>query len=158
MRKISSYDKAAVGRRLLHVRKALGRTQAQAAEILDISLSHYSKLEIGVGRMSSQLIFTFCSKLGVREAWLLTGDGEWQDKDGAAGRDMREPGGRYRLRAAPAPSGTALDDALLERVVELALAAKTQKLADRLAADLGLTKPRALATVIRAALAKERDA
>ncbi len=65
-----------IGSRLKILRKAANRTQQEMATSVYISVSHWSKLEGGIGGISEPLIFTICQKLGVSRRWLVDGIGE----------------------------------------------------------------------------------
>jgi transcriptional regulator with XRE-family HTH domain len=65
-----------IGARLSKVRKERRLLQAEVAESLGISASQYSKSEIGARKLGSAAIRSFCSIYGVREDWLLTGNGD----------------------------------------------------------------------------------
>ena len=69
------YDAKGAGTRLRQMRRVLGKTQAEIAALLQISLSHYSKLELGIGRMSRSMIFSVCNKFALNEKWLTDGAG-----------------------------------------------------------------------------------
>lgn len=62
-----------MGNRLSQHRKNLHLTQEQAAEILDISLKHYSELERGITGVSVDVLITISNKLGISIDYLLKG-------------------------------------------------------------------------------------
>ena len=139
-----------LGSRLRYIRKELGWTQARMADSLAISLSHYSKLEIGVGRMSPLLVLALCEKLGVRRDWLKTGAGStWKSN-----RPPEAAGLPPEVRDDGVPYGSPAfrDAASLERIVALAQDPELQKLAAGMAARLGLPRDKALASLIQTAL------
>ena len=146
------YDAKGAGTRLRQMRRVLGKTQAEIAALLQISLSHYSKLELGIGRMSRSMIFSVCNKFALNEKWLTDGAGTmWADP--AAAGEIRDTADAY------GPSGRCgggADLADIERILALAQCPKNQKLADQMAAALGIPKEKSLAVVVRTALAAEK--
>ena len=76
MKKKNASNLEEIGTRLKMIRSRLRKTQTAMAKDLGISLSHYSKLEVGIGGMSRGLIYTFCRLYNVSEAWLVYGEGE----------------------------------------------------------------------------------
>ena len=139
-----------LGSRLRHLRKELGWTQARMADTLAISLSHYSKLEIGVGRMSPLLVFALCEKLGVRREWLKDGSGSpWKNSRAPEGAgvpaEIRDDGAPYGSPRFP-------NGSIVEQVIALALDPELQKLAAGMSTRLGLPQSKALASLIQTAL------
>lgn len=64
-----------IGARMRNIRTINGLRQQQVAEKLSISLSHYSKIEVGLAKASVGLLRRFCSVFKVDESWLETGSG-----------------------------------------------------------------------------------
>lgn len=62
-----------MGKRLSVYRKSLHLTQEQVAEMLDISLKHYSELERGVTGISVDGLISLSDKLGINIDYLLRG-------------------------------------------------------------------------------------
>lgn len=62
-----------MGKRLSVYRKNLHLTQEQVAEMLDISLKHYSELERGVTGISVDGLISLSDKLGINIDYLLRG-------------------------------------------------------------------------------------
>lgn len=62
-----------MGKRLSVYRKSLHLTQEQVAEMLDISLKHYSELERGVTGISVDGLISLSDKLGINIDYLLKG-------------------------------------------------------------------------------------
>ncbi len=64
-----------IGARMRNIRTIHGLRQLQAAEKLSVSLSHYSKVEVGLAKASTGFLRRFCSAFGVDEDWLERGIG-----------------------------------------------------------------------------------
>jgi len=64
-----------ISARLKQLRQAVECSQAEMAARLNISMSHYSKLEIGVGCLGPKLIDTICRMFAASRDWLLYGCG-----------------------------------------------------------------------------------
>lgn len=62
-----------IGKRLRERRKELNITQAEASELLGLSLSFYGQLERGKRRLSLEKILLCRDKLGIDPTYLLTG-------------------------------------------------------------------------------------
>jgi len=73
------FDLKAIGSRMKKVRTRLHKTQAEMAQVLEISLSHYSKLEVGIGGISHGLIHKFCTAFNVDQPWFVYGKGNDPD-------------------------------------------------------------------------------
>lgn len=144
MRQKNTYDKVVVGKRLGLVRNAQGLTQAQVADRLGVSLSYYSKLEVGVGQMSPQLQFTYCSKFGVDQDWLLHG-----------GKDAWQTQAPRRTAKAAADYASAEALARLEQIVALVLTPDNHELAVEMAKRMKISVTRAMAMIVRAVLEQE---
>ena len=74
-----------ISRRIGEIRKALGLTQLEFAEGLNISQTHASALERNSRTIHDRIIKMICFTYGVNEKWLKTGKGEMFEK----GRDFK---------------------------------------------------------------------
>lgn len=63
-----------MGERLREYRKKLNYTQEQTAELLDMSLTYYGKIERGINGLSIEKLLLAHEKLGVDISYLLTGE------------------------------------------------------------------------------------
>ena len=66
--------KQAMGARLYDFRKQNNMTQEQIAELLDISVKHYSELERGLTGISTSGLVSVHDRLGISLDYLLCGD------------------------------------------------------------------------------------
>jgi transcriptional regulator with XRE-family HTH domain len=57
------------------VRNLLQKSQREFAPLLGISLSHYSKLEAGIGGISEKVLYAVAAQAQVSLEWLRTGQG-----------------------------------------------------------------------------------
>ena len=145
--KRDDYDLVAIGQRMKLVRARLRKTQALMAQDLGVSLSHYSKLEVGIGGMSHGLVYTFCRLFGVDQDWFCYGQGDEPvnpidpavAEEAAKGQKANEK----------------ITDENLEKIIELAQNEATNKLADHIASATQIPKVRALAILIREKLQAE---
>lgn len=64
-----------IGTRMRHVRMIRGLRQKQVADQLAVSISHYSKVELGINRCSGNMLQRFCDLFGVDPEWLARGRG-----------------------------------------------------------------------------------
>ncbi len=85
------------GRRLRHVRRLCGLTQASLAERSGISLEHCNKIERGAAAPSLAVIHAFSRALGVEPATLFLPDRDAVDEAGEAGIDWAAVHGRQGL-------------------------------------------------------------
>lgn len=60
-----------------HRKNILHLTQEQAAELLDISLKHYSEIERGITGVSIDGLIAISTKLGINIDYLLTGNNQY---------------------------------------------------------------------------------
>ena len=144
------HDAKQIGQRLRWLRHELRSTQVEMAALLGISLSHYSKLEIGVGRMGRQLLTDLQAKTDIDLAWFLEGRGEaWPQgrPDRNPLKTLKESGSYPGQKKCPLP-----DEAVVERIIEFSMAAKNLALAKKMAAQLNIPESRALAILARASL------
>lgn len=63
-----------IGNHLLEYRKSRHLTQEKMAEILEVSLKHYSEIERGITGVSTELLVKFHDTLGLSVDYLLFGD------------------------------------------------------------------------------------
>ena len=144
--KRDDYDLVAIGQRMKLVRARLRKTQALMAQDLGVSLSHYSKLEVGIGGMSHGLVYTFCRLFGVDQDWFCYGQGETPDPIDPANAEEA---------AKNQKANDKITDETLEKIIELAQNDATNKLADQIASATQIPKVRALAILIREKLQAE---
>lgn len=143
MSKHENYDLQEIGTRLRLLRSHQRKTQSTMAKELGISLSHYSKLEIGIGGMSHGLALALCRQFSLPEDWLLYGSGPQPDLDNI--KPMPRP-------ATPKTSTTAnsgISDEQLITIMEIALQDNFKTLAEQVATTMNITLPRAMAILIR---------
>ncbi len=67
------YNAEAVGKRIKNARKALNYTQAQTAEMINMSSKNFSQLERGMTGMSVNTIVSLCKVLNVSADYILFG-------------------------------------------------------------------------------------
>ncbi len=144
--KRDDYDLVAIGQRMKLVRARLRKTQALMAQDLGVSLSHYSKLEVGIGGMSHGLVYTFCRLFGVDQDWFCYGQGDEPVPIDPANAEEAEKNLKGHDR---------ITDENLEKIIELAQNDTTNKLADQIANATQIPKIRALAILIREKLQAE---
>ena len=143
MSKHEQYDLVEIGKRLRELRAHQRKTQSTMAKELGISLSHYSKLEIGIGGMSHGLALALCRQFNLPEEWLLFGTGEKPDL-----ANTKAPArGQRNIQA---PSGN-FNDEMLEEIMKIVLDGECQQLACTIAEQMNIPQARALAM-----LAKEK--
>lgn len=63
-----------MGERLREYRKKMNYTQEQVAELLDMSLTYYGKIERGINGLSIEKLALAHEKLDIDIAYLLTGE------------------------------------------------------------------------------------
>lgn len=123
-----------IAARLKILRRRLKLTQTGMAARLGVSLSLYSKLEIGRNKLRPALAETICRNFAVPESWLLEGKGTLPDEIFA---DIK-PG----TNTLPAVGQ-------LEEIVRMAQNPQFRELARQIADTMQLPFPRALAIVIQ---------
>ena len=69
-----------VGERLKIIRKDKNMTQKKFADFLGVSKTLVSQIEVSQIKASKNIIFKICTKCGIREKWLLTGEGKMYSK------------------------------------------------------------------------------
>lgn len=121
--------------RLKILRKRLGCTQAQMAARLQVSLSRYSKLEIGLGKVSAALVEKVCRQFGLPESWLLQGIGDLP-------ADLA-------LQAAGAIAPALPNEEQILRILELSQEPGTRALAAQIAETLQVPLAQALAVLVK---------
>jgi transcriptional regulator with XRE-family HTH domain len=144
MKKKNANNLAKIGARLKLVRSRLRKTQTAMAKDLGISLSHYSKLEVGIGGMSRGLIYTFCRLYNISEAWLVYGEGEPPDiiQDNPA--SAREPV-TETIKRLKNPSD---DHAIIAKIITLSEDQDINRLAVDIAKTIDIPLNRAIALLI----------
>lgn len=85
------------GRRLRHIRRLCGLTQARLAERSGVSLEHCNKIERGAAAPSLAVIHAFSRALGVEPATLFLPERDAADEAGEAGIDWAAVHGRQGL-------------------------------------------------------------
>ena len=144
--KRTDLDLVAIGQRMKLVRARLRKTQANMARDLGVSLSHYSKLEVGIGGMSHGLIYTFCRLFNIDQDWFCYGQGGEPNPI-----DPAEDGGNSVARV----PGINVSEDLLIRIIEQAIAPNTSVLAEQIAKAAQIPKARAIALLIKEKLQSE---
>ncbi len=120
-----------IGNRMKTVRTRLHKTQADMAQVLEISLSHYSKLEVGIGGISHGLIHKFCTAFNVDQPWFVYGQGNPPDSIVVANKTQ-----------------STLDQGVICRLVELALNKDIQKMAETFSQQFKVDFPHSMAMMV----------
>lgn len=123
-----------IAARLKILRRRLKLTQTGMAARLGVSLSLYSKLEIGRNKLRPALAKNICRNFAVPESWLLEGKGTLPEEIFA---DI------------PPGKGTLPPVGQLEEIVRMAQNPQFRELAQQIADTMQLPFPRALAIVIQ---------
>ena len=131
-----------IAARLKILRRRLKLTQTGMAARLGISLSLYSKLEIGRNKLRPALAETICRNFAVPENWLLEGKGALPEEIFA---DILPGKG-------PLPG-----ICQLEEIVRLAQNPQFRELAQQIADTMQLAFPRALAIVIQEKISQRTE-
>ena len=150
MNNTAPFNLPEIGKRLRTIRAYQRKTQSTMAKELGISLSHYSKLEIGIGGMSRGLAFALCRQFEVPEQWLLYGEGEQPDLAAMTAKAATKP------TVAPAPAQTVSDD-LLVKIVEIIEQDDLKPLANQIATAMNISRPRAIAMLVKEKLRNEEE-
>ncbi len=145
--KRTDLDLVAIGQRMKLVRARLRKTQASMAHDLGVSLSHYSKLEVGIGGMSHGLIYTFCRLFNIDQDWFCYGQGGEPNPI-----DPAEDGANTTTTRLP---GINVSEELLIRIIEQAIAPNTSVLAEQFSKAAQIPKARAIALLIKEKLQSE---
>ena len=127
----NEFDLKAIGLRMKTVRTRLHKTQAEMAQMLDISLSHYSKLEVGIGGISHGLIHKFCTVFNVDQPWFVYGQGNVPDS--------------IIITNTAAPT---LTNDIVCRLVELILDKDVQKMAESFSQQFNVDFPHSMAMMV----------
>ncbi len=153
MSKRESYNLAEIGSRLKLIRTSQRKTQARMAQELGISLSHYSKLEVGIGGMSHGLIIAICHQFGVPEAWLVRGEGETPDLSAEITNvSAQETIAAINCRRELSVLSQRLlqeEDEMLEKVVTLLMDDNLKETASKVADTMKIPMVRALTMLVR---------
>lgn len=84
-----------IGPRIRQIRNSIGLTQAEAAKIIALSASQFSKAEVGLRNFGDSAIRLLAVKFGANENWIRTGEGEpfaaQQDPSDPLTQRLREP-------------------------------------------------------------------
>ena len=139
-----------IGKRLRTIRAYQRKTQSAMAKELGISLSHYSKLEIGIGGMSRGLAFALCRQFEVPEQWLLYGEGEQPDLAAMTAKSNAKP-------ATTAQPMQTVSDELIVRIVEIVEQDDIKPLASQIASAMNISRPRAIAMLVKEKLRNEEE-
>lgn len=137
--KKENIDLVEIGKRMKMVRARLRKTQAAMSDDLGISLSHYSKLEVGIGGMSHGLIYTFCNTFNVDQTWFIYGQGEMPKTISAPSPHPGKNSGVI--------SGS--DDKNLAKIIELVQDERVLKLTAQIARATQISQLRAMTILIR---------
>jgi len=158
----SSEERQQIAERLGTARRSMrngrGILQAEMAELLEVSHSHYSKCESGHNSFSGRFLDRFCERTGVSPAWLVSGEGDMYP---AAAAVREEPARWPAQRTVPAGEDLAsrsapLSEALVRRVLETARDPQVVAASEALAQATGATYSEAAAMVISRRLATQR--
>ncbi|MFA6929923.1 MAG: helix-turn-helix transcriptional regulator [Lentisphaeria bacterium] len=120
--------------RLRIIRSLLRISQRDFAQRLQISLSHYSKLESGIGGISDALLLAIAAEAQVDLEWLKTG----------AGNAPSLPAKTIKL-----PRSNPLSLEQVEQIITFTENEEIQYLAEKLAHMTEIPRSRALATLAR---------
>ena len=150
MTKHDAFNLKEIGARLRTLRAYQRKTQSSMAKDLGISLSHYSKLEIGIGGMSHGLALALCRQFDLPEEWLLYGLGPQPDLAAV----KLQP----RASKTIAASVNALTDEMLVEIMEMVTQADFMGLAERVSTTMDISLPRAMAMLAREKIRAKRQA
>ena len=149
MKKSENYDLKNIGRRMRLIRARIGITQTMMANEIGISLSHYSKLEIGIGGMSRSLVYTICNTFGIDREWFVNGVGPDPTNitfDISKSKDS--------IASKPAAELT-IDS--IAKVVDLTLSKRINKLAKVIAKQTHIPLSRALSVLVYEQIMSEQN-
>ena len=139
-----------IGKRLRTIRAYQRKTQSAMAKELGISLSHYSKLEIGIGGMSRGLAFALCRQFEVPEQWLLYGEGEQPDLAAMTAKSTTKSSGS-------APQTQLMTEDLIVKIIEIVEQDDIKPLANQIASAMGISRSRAIAMLVKEKLRNEDE-
>jgi len=156
MSKHEQFDLTEIGKRLRNLRAHQRKTQSQMAKELGISLSHYSKLEIGIGGMSHGLALALCRQFNLPEEWLLYGKGPQPDL-----ADIKTPLRIMRAQQASTQVAISADNVLtdekLEEIMKIVLSGECQPLAQEISQKMNISMERALSMLVKEKLREARE-
>lgn len=141
MKKSENYDLKNIGHRMRLIRARIGVTQTTMANEIGISLSHYSKLEIGIGGMSRSLVYTICNTFGIDREWFVNGVGPDPT-------DIKQPTGHQNDASFSKASAGELSLDSIGKIVDLTLSKRTNKLAKVIAKQTHIPLERALSVLV----------
>lgn len=136
-----------IGERMRQVRHFFAETQRDFATRLGISLSHYSKLESGIGGIGEGLIQVIAKQAGCTPEWIRSGIGSPPQPENI------NPHATTTANHNQLPRLTLGSD-LFEKALNLADKKELRTLAQEIAEQLGIPFNRALATLIAECLEK----
>jgi len=123
--------------RLRQVRSVLQKTQREFAASLGISLSHYSKLEAGIGGISDKVIYAVAAQAQISPEWLKTGQGQ--------------PPACQLMANAPAPQTDAYPSLeCISEIVAVSECAEVRALAEKMVSLTGVSFSQALTDLVLA--------
>jgi len=141
MHKVFSDNMDEVGQRLKKLRRALQYTQMEMAHVLDISVSHYSKLEVGIGCLGNKLMRLLSRKYNVSREWLATGEGEEPDFTHLKPKILSRSGHTHRY--------VKKADDNIEKIVGLAYSPDIVHAAETIVRTTGITLCKAISLLVR---------
>jgi len=113
-----------IGARMRNIRTIHGLRQKQVAEKLSISLSHYSKIEVGLAKASDSFLHKFCSVFGINEHWLKRGEGTpLDDLQVAEAATPYEPLMKHRQEDRDSPQKRENIEQVAEQVIDAVIEA-----------------------------------
>ena len=134
----------AIGGRMHMFRNQAKLTQSQFARILHISLSHYSKLEIGRGTIGPKLLQSF-RRIHIPLDWLVDGKGPMPEA-GALAEQLQV----LATKSDDTPDARQETDLLA--ILDIALRPDILKLSEEICAKTGVSRNQALAMLVRQVL------
>ena len=155
MSKHEHFDLTEIGKRLRTLRAYQRKTQTQMAKDLGISLSHYSKLEIGIGGMSHGLALALCREFNLPEEWLLYGTGPQPDLANVR-VSVRGPRGQANA-AVLVQQENCLSDEQLEVIMKIILTGECQPLATEISKKMNIPEERALAMLVKEKIRESKE-
>ena len=146
MKVFSTTQKRDIGARVKELRKKQSITQEQLARSLDMSVSHISKIEVGVGNTSESLLHRLADLFVVDKSWLETGNDSPSPPPPAPAGIAEEP--------APYGVGPSSRD-IVSRAIALTCDERIQTAANGVASALGCGYVEALILTIQRELGKQ---
>lgn len=128
---------AEISPRLRQVRSLLRQTQREFAAALGISLSHYSKLEAGIGGISDAVIYAVAAQAQTSPEWLKTGQGQ-------------PPAWQLMANAPATQADLAPSLGCISEVIGLAERPEVRALAEKMASVTGVSLSQALTDLVLA--------